>query len=273
MLHPFDRDTAVSALGDGVYEGRCSVDWNTPVGGPNGGYVAAILARAVEQELADPDRPLRSFSLQFLRPPRTDEPLRIIVTVERVGRTVTNVSLRAEQSGKLVVLGLALAGTDRGGAPSYTTPAPEMPLADDVQTQVIHPRLPPIAQRYAIKPCLGPAPFSGGGEALGGGWIRLAEPRPFDSLAAIAFLDAWIPAPFMRSTEPLIAPTLDYTVHLRATLPPEGLAPEEFLMLRMSSTTAADGYFEGDCEIWSPDGVLLAQARQLALLLPYAPPA
>ena len=40
----------------------------------------------------------------------------------------------------------------------------------------------------------------------------------------------------------------------------------------MSASTSAQGFFEGDCEIWSPDGVLLGQARQLALLAPFTPP-
>lgn len=273
MPHSFDRDTAVAPLGDGAYEAVCSPEWNTPVGGPNGGYVAAIAARAVIEEIADPGRALRSLHLQFLRPPRTGEPLRVLVRIERVGRTVTNVSLRAEQEGKLVILGMALAATDREDSPEFSTPPPAMPAPDEVPTQTIHPRMPPIAKRYAIKPCLGPPPFSGGEEALGGGWIRLAQPRVFDVLAAAAYLDAWIPAPFMRTATPLVAPTLDYTVHLRAPLPHAGLAAEDFVMLRMASATAAGGYFEGDCDIWAPDGTLLAQARQLALLLPYTPPA
>ena len=43
----FDRDTALSALGDNRFRVRIDPGWWI-THGPNGGYVAAILARAVQ---------------------------------------------------------------------------------------------------------------------------------------------------------------------------------------------------------------------------------
>ena len=37
-----------------------------------------------------------------------------------------------------------------------------------------------------------------------------------------ALLDTWFPAPFVRLDRPYGAPTIDYTVHFRAPLPPPG---------------------------------------------------
>lgn len=272
--HRFDTDTAVVPQGDAVYTAQCSLDWGVPMGGPNGGYFAAILARAVLAEVVEPERRLRSFSVQFLRRPAFGIPLRIAVTVERVGRTMSNLTFRAEQEGKPLALGMVIVALDQTVALDYATPPPALPSPDDVAALPVQPHMPPIASRYLCKPCLGPAIFSGADEALTGGWIRLTEPRPFDTLAAIAYLDAWLPAPFTLVDGPVvIAPTLDYTVHVRAPLPVADLDPEAFLMLRMASTTSAQGMFEEDCEIWSPDGVLLAQSRQLALLAPLKLPA
>jgi acyl-CoA thioesterase len=267
--HPFDRDTAVRRDADvpGRYTAVCSADWGVPAG-LNGGYVASILARAVLEEVADPLRPLRSLTVQFVRPPVPGEPLDIEVTVERGGRTVSNVSVRATQAGKLVAFGIAIAAIDRASTLDYRTAGPELPDPDRVATLPRPPGGPKIAERYVFKPALGSQIFSGAEEALTGGWIRLDEPREFDAIAAVAYLDAWLPAPFTRLTEPVGAPTLDYTVHIRAPLPDPELHSTDFLMLRQSSTTSSQGYFEGDCEIWSPHGVLLAQARQLALLVP-----
>jgi acyl-CoA thioesterase len=46
--------------------------------------------------------------------------------------------------------------------------------------------------------------------------------------------------------------------------------PEDPVLVRFTSRTASGGFFEEDGEVWAPDGTLLAQSRQLALLL--APP-
>ena len=59
------------------------------------------------------------------------------------------------------------------------------------------------------------------------------------------------------------APTIDLTVHIRAPLPVTGP-----LLARFTSRLASDGFFEEDGELWAPDGTLVAQSRQLALLLP-----
>lgn len=265
--HEFDAATALVAQGDGVYTAVCDPRWNAPAG-PNGGYVAALLARAVIAELDDPACALRALTVHYPRAPRTGEPLTIRVTVERRGRAVVNLALRAEQEGRLVLLGLAVASPDWTAALDYAAPAPVVPPVRDLPPRDLPPDVPPIARRYDMRIGLGPMPFSGGEESLTGGWIRFNEPRACDAPAAVAYMDAWLPAPFSRLTAPAAAPTLDFTVHLRRPLPLAGMAPEDHVMIRMSSGTSAHGFFEGDCELWSPDGVLLAHARQLALLIP-----
>ena len=123
-----------------------------------------------------------------------------------------------------------------------------------------------MLQNYRVRPALGDQAFSGG-EPRNGAWIRTREPRLLDPPLAAALLDTWFPAPFVRLDEPRGAPTIDYTVHFRSPLPPAGASPEDAYLVAFESKIARHGFFEEDGELWSADGVLLAQSRQLALLL------
>jgi acyl-CoA thioesterase len=60
-------------------------------------------------------------------------------------------------------------------------------------------------------------------------------------------------------------PTIDLTVHFRASLPSPGARPDEFCLAVFQSQRAHQGFLEESGEIWSRDGVLLAQSRQLAV--------
>lgn len=58
-------------------------------------------------------------------------------------------------------------------------------------------------------------------------------------------------------------PTIDLTVHFRQ-------APSRqpgWALVRFRTTVAAEGYVEEDGEAWSADGRLLAQSRQLAVVV------
>jgi acyl-CoA thioesterase len=117
-----------------------------------------------------------------------------------------------------------------------------------------------------LTPAIGAAPFSGGEEARTGGWLRLEDPRPVDHVLLATYADAWFPAPFARLTGPVAAPTIDLTIHFRTSDP--AVAAGEPVLTVFTSRTLQDGFWEEDGEIWSTDGRLLAQSRQLALLLP-----
>ena len=77
-----------------------------------------------------------------------------------------------------------------------------------------------------------------------------------------ALTDAWLPTVFSRITAPASAPTVDLTIHFRSP-PPQ--RPEPCLVV-FRSWLATDGFFDEEGEVWSEDGSLLAQSRQLALV-------
>jgi acyl-CoA thioesterase len=109
----------------------------------------------------------------------------------------------------------------------------------------------------------GDQPFSSSERGEVGGWLGLRERRPLDAPAIAVLADAWFPAPWPMLTELAPAPTIDLTVHFRAPLP----LPDSLLLGRFTSTLVRDGFFEEDGQLWAPDGSLVAQSRQLGLLM------
>lgn len=265
-MNRFDRDTSVRRTGDGRFEARIDPGWFV-VRGPNGGYVAAIVVRALEGALDDPERAARSLTVHYTAPP-AQGPVTIETRVERAGRSLTTLSARMLQEGRLVALALGAFSKPRQALSFDDTRPPEVapPAACRRLERTI-----PVHERYEQRPALGAPPFSGGDRALAGGWLRLAEaPRAPDAALVAAYTDAWPPAVFGRIARADLAggvPTVDLTVHFRTTLPPAGAAADDFVLVAFRSRLAREGFLEEDGEIWSRDGVLLAQSRQLAVVI------
>lgn len=254
-------------VGQGVFEATMSRDWWV-LRGPHGGYLAAVLLRALTAGLGDGSRAVRSFTTHFVRPPG-EGPLRIAVEIERSGRSVSYVSARASQDGGPVSVSLAAfsvpwPGPEHDRAPMPPAKSPEEGLRGGPGRFV-----PPFVRHCEFSLVIGDAPFSRSAEALSGGWMRLREPSPIDACTVAFFADAWFPAVFpVLEGQSMIAPTLDLTVHFRTPLPLAGSRPGDWFLGRFDSRLMRDGFFDESGEIWAPDGTLVAQSRQLALTLP-----
>jgi acyl-CoA thioesterase len=264
-LHPFDADTEVEELGEGRFATSISKRWWVEKG-PNGGYIAAIILRAI-QRMVGPERAPRSLTVHFPRAPVAG-PAEISVTVEREGGRAGFLSARLEQDGELQATALAVLAEDWDaiGYSEVEMPEVEPPGELYAPDPELVPGMPTMFQNYRMRTALGEPAFSGGAP-YSGAWFRAREPRLLDAPLAAAILDAWFPAPFVRIEHAVPAPTIDYTVHFRSPLPPAGASAEDPFLAVFKSGLARHGFFEEDGELWSADGTLLAQSRQLALLL------
>jgi acyl-coenzyme A thioesterase PaaI-like protein len=259
--HRFDADTALEPAGEGRWRAWVPEHWF--VGrGPNGGFLAALAARAAE---AAAGRPLRSLTLHFLAAPGAGA-LDVSAVVERAGRATSVVSLRFEQDGRPQALALAtLSGLpatglawNAGGMPAARPLADSPPVPQDAMG------VPVFMRNYDMRWALGALP--GDGTAVEtGGWLRTAEPRALDAPLVAAMTDAWAPAAFAATGRFVAAPTLDLTIHVRRPLPPPGMSAGDHVLARFATRLAVAGVWEEDGELWTPDGELLAQSRQLAL--------
>jgi acyl-CoA thioesterase len=259
----FVVDTAVEDLGGGSFRGHVSADWFTPRGA-NGGYLAAVVLRAIMAAEIDAARAPRSLTLHYLRPPGPGD-VEIVVTEERRGGSVSTYSARMEQDGRLCVLALAALSQDFDSSLNYGPSMPDVAPPNGLASRKGDPKLPPIARRFATQGAVGYAPFSGGPEALSGGWIAFDddEASPLDAPALAMLSDAWLPSMFVLVQDFIGVPTIDLTIHFRART--EGRTGPALAIFR--SRSSAEGFFEEDGELWSEDGTLLAQSRQLGPVL------
>ena len=173
----FATDTAVTPLGGGRYAGVVDDGWL--IHNPNGGYLAAIVLRAVLAEVADPARRPRSVTLHYLRPGRVG-PCEVVVTLERTGRGLSTATARFVQDGKDAILAVVALGIDRPGPTLDHHPMPDVPRPEELPDDGVAPPM-TFRERFELRRALGPRPMvERGEEALTGGWIRLADDEPID---------------------------------------------------------------------------------------------
>ena len=264
MTSFFETTTAVEPLGEGRFRAQLHADWWV-VRGPHGGYLAATILRALTGSLNDPDRPIRSFTTHFMAAPAAG-PMDIVTRLERAGRSMTFMTARAEQEGKPIATALAAFSTDWKGLEFDNAPMPEAASLEDAFPNPVEGEgIPAFLGNFDMRWALGERPFTGAAAAVVGGWMKMREPVVADEHVVACLLDAWAPAVFPVTTTPLVAPTIDLTMHFRSPLPLPNATEDDFYLGRFSSSLGRDGFFEEDGAIWTADGKLIAQSRQLAL--------
>ena len=265
----FDRDTAVAATGGSAWDVNIDRAWWIVVG-PNGGYVAALVLRAMQAALGDTEREARSLTLHYVSPAAAG-PARVEVALERSGRSMSAVSARLVQGERLIALALGSFGRGRAGLEFSDHAMPEVPPPEQIATTTITAgHTVPIRQHFELRRVYGSDVPGTSDRARVGGWMRFKEPRVPDAPALALFSDAWPPAISQRrALGPgglRGVPTLDLTVHFRAPVPASAL-PDDWYLCVFQTQTARNGFLEEDGEIWTREGVLLAHSRQLALLI------
>jgi len=266
-------DSAISlspGKGDGLFVGELDRDWWGGIG-PHGGYLAAILTRGLELAADGGRRAPRSLTVHFLNT-ATPGPFELRSAKERSGGTLETIGFRMLQGEKPIVAGLGAMAAARSsvaladGRMPEAAPWREVAVSRFLTDSGVTDLAPPFAVQLEYRHCLGPDPLSGGREAVTGGWLRFRDGRPLDLPAAAMLMDAWWPAVWSRLRAVPRTPTIDLTLHFREAL---ALTSEPVLAV-FRTRLAQDGLMDEEGELWSVDGRLLVQSRQLSMLL--APP-
>ncbi|WP_370614622.1 thioesterase family protein [Mumia qirimensis] len=264
--YAFDLDTAsepdlgASTTGARIRTAHLTHRWDTPNGTPNGGYVLATMLRAVAAGAAFPD-PLVA-AATYARP-ALPGPCTIATQVLREGRRVATYTATLAQDGTTATH-LVASFTDRAAAhgPSSELGAPPALPAPDA--------CPPFAPssefaaatinqhldyRFATAPAwVGGVPS---GDPIGEYWVRFTDERLIDHVALALLVDAYPPAFADLADHGDVSVQLTVHFHRTSTSP--------WVAGRVTTRHLVDGFHEEDMELWSSDGDLLAQSRQLVL--------
>ncbi|MFP3948364.1 MAG: thioesterase family protein [Longimicrobiales bacterium] len=244
-----NEDTRLEAAGPGRYIADISSAWK--VWGPNGGYLSALLLRAVGRE-TDKALPV-SFACQYLR---VAEFGRAIVEVETLkeGSRSSAYQARLIQDDRVQVQAQVWTGDPRPGPAHQLTSPPECFVELD---------------GAGARPPVGPMPFWDrleirGVRATGGRyshWYRF-DPRPevddayVDGARSLVLIDSmhWPARYFMEAEPPRYAgPSLDLYVRFHRFRP-----SSEWLFSDAVSVCAENGIVAGEATVWDEDGLLLA---------------
>ncbi|WP_030900804.1 thioesterase family protein [Streptomyces sp. NRRL S-474] len=263
----FDRDTAVTRRAHGVYDIDLSAGW-TIISAVNGGYLLAVLGRALADALphADPF----TVSAHYLTASQPG-PAVVRTDVVRTGRTLSTgqASLfQYDDEGREVERIRVLASYGDLDA-----------LPDDVRTTAEPPAIPPMDQCFGPQDAPAPVPGSSAitdrlmlkldpstlgwalGQPSGKGemraWFGLADGRDHDPFSLLLAVDALPPTAFELGLKGWV-PTVELTVHVRCWPAPGPLR------VSIITRNLAGGFLEEDAEVWDSAGRLVAQSRQLA---------
>jgi acyl-CoA thioesterase len=181
-MNRFDRDTALVATEPHRYEGSIDHGWWVELG-PNGGYVAAIILRALTMEVAAgqvgdaPVRSPRSLTIHYLAPP-AEGPVAVTATIERQGGRITFVSARMTQGDRTLASAMAAFSIEFSGPEFHDLHMPDVPPPDLVLPWESNGPAIELRDRYEMLQCVGAPPFTKAPTAVSGGWIRLTDRRP-----------------------------------------------------------------------------------------------
>jgi acyl-CoA thioesterase len=254
-------------------EGRFACDlasaWSLD-GRPHGGYVAALLERAATLAVDRPDARVRSISVNFLRPASIG-PAQIEVRVERAGRTLTTVSAHLRQGQTAAAMGvLTYSPPWPSAAPADLSDAPSIPGPLAYRRLLAAPFVAAsFLQRIDLRLHSDPPLYSSSPRAEVTGWIRPAIARRPDPAWLITASDSFPRALTPRFSVPGMVPSPSVALHMLIHEPDVAaiVAPDEFVLARFTTRRVNDGFFDEDGSLWSTGGILLAQSRQLGLLL------
>ncbi len=251
----FLDDTALEAIGENRWRAKLQKGWR--IGRvPNGGYVLAIVGRAISQSLnyADP----LSINAFYLEPTQLGE-AEVEVEILRLGKGTQFVSARLYQEGNLkIVSNAAYTDLDRLKGPTNSVMKPPE-VAPFESIDVPKHNLLEIHNTIDMRIVRGAEFFvdhqlTNTGEFIA--YMQYVDSADIQPIDLLMFGDMMPPPSFTLVPNVGWVPTVEMTVQVRGKPAPGPV------LCRARSHTLMKGVTEQDFEIWDANGNLVAMGRQ-----------
>jgi acyl-coenzyme A thioesterase PaaI-like protein len=253
-----------------IWSGAIAPGWDIAANA-NGGYLLAIVGRALSAALDRPD-PV-TISAHYFYPGKPGD-VTIETRVLKQGRRFSSGTATLLSEGRALLSCIGTFGdlAEASGPEIIDQGPPVMPDPGDCLPVVATDTFPPpFMGKIELRLHPEDGQFLLGkrtGQALMRGWFRLRNYEPADTIALLCAVDAFPPTAFNADFPVAWTPTIELTVHVRARPEPG------WLRCKFATHFVTGGFLEEDGEIWDSTGRLVAQSRQLALVpRAHTPPA
>ena len=258
-FHLYDQDIAISDQGTQKYAAAISSNWSIN-GVPDGGYLMAILADAMQRQSEREATPV--ITANYLA---RCEPGDALVSVEKIGQSKQfdrfQASLHQNDVEKIRAIDTFASASLECPVERYESDALALPPPDGC---VKIPPLPNYTLFDQMDIRLDPActGWATTGELTDKseikGWIRFKDDRRFDMAGILLAADSFPPA--VLTTQGLVAwvPTIELSINIR------NLPVGRWLKGIFRTRYITCGLLEEDGELWDDENQLVAISRQIA---------
>jgi acyl-CoA thioesterase len=257
-MHQFDRDVLFQPDEPLTFSGHITENWSIN-GVPDGGYLMAILAKAMMQHSEMISTPI--ITANFLN---RCEPGDAEVTIEKMSasRQFNRFQGSLSQEGKEKIRAFGTFA-DEDKACLVERCEVSGPEIAELEKCLAVPEIPNYTLFGQLDVRLDPICTGWMSGKLSDiseikGWIKFKNDRPFDVLSILLIADSFPPA--VISSQGMVAwvPTLELSVNIRK------LPTTDWLKCSFRTRFITCGLLEEDGEIWDQKGALIAISRQIA---------
>ncbi len=261
-MHLFDRDILLTKESPSHFKTEISRNWSIN-GNPNGGYLLAILANAMQQKSNKNAVTICTATYLSKTIPGPAD-----LALENIGRTnhIDRWEAKLVQDGEERIRALGTfsdAPNDQADAQAekrYEKLPPDLASKEDCL------QIPPMGE-YTVYENMDVRLDPGCAGWLTGslidisehkGWIKFQNDRPFDALSVLLAADAFPPPVFTSNGMLAWVPTIEFSVNIR------NIPASQWLKCIFRTHFINNGILEEDGEIWDESGELVAISRQIA---------